>query len=268
MAGSAVSRPSGAALVTGATSGIGRALATELRRRGWPVVLVARDADRLSAVARTLADDAGNPAEVLSADLATLAGIEKVERRLTAGPEPVRLLVNAAGCGTARRFPDDDLAAEEAMLTLNVLATLRLSHAAARELRRTGGGGVLNVGSTAGVWSTGTYAASKAWVLAASRGLADAVRADEVHVTVVQPGFTRTEFHERSGIDASGVRGWLWLTPDQVAREAVDAWESRRTVVVPGRQYRVLVPLARALPDAVRSRLMRALGSLKPAHSR
>ena len=238
------------ALVTGATSGIGRAFADELRRREWDLVLVARDADRLARVAAELG------AEVLAADLSTPAGCESVIARLGS----LDLLVNAAGCGTTHRFPDEDLAAERTMLDLNVTATLLLSHAAARA-----GVGVVNVASTAAIWSTGTYAASKAWVLAATRGLADAVRAEGVAVTAVVPGFTRTEFHARSGTDAGGVRPWLWLTPEQVAREGLDAWAAGRSVSVPGRAYRVLVPLARALPDGPRSRLLRALGPLKPA---
>ena len=238
------------ALVTGATSGIGRAFADELARRGWSLVLVARDRDRLARVATELGG------EVLAADVATPAGCDAVVARLGS----VHLLVNAAGCGTTHRFPDEKLAAERAMLDLNVTATLELSHAAARA-----GAGVVNVASTAAIWSTGTYAASKAWVLAATRGLADAVRPAGVPVTVVVPGFTRTEFHARSGTDAGGVRPWLWLTPEQVAQEGLDAWEAGRTVCVPGRAYRVLVPLARALPDGARSRLLRMLAPLKPA---
>ncbi|MFC7495991.1 MULTISPECIES: SDR family NAD(P)-dependent oxidoreductase [unclassified Nocardioides] len=239
------------ALVTGATSGIGRAFADELHRRGWDLVLVARDGERLAQVAAELGG-----AEVLVADLATPAGCASVVARLGS----LDLLVNAAGCGTRHRFPDEDLAAERTMLDLNVTATLLLSHAAARAQV-----GVVNVASTAAVWSTGTYAASKAWVLAATRGLADAVRPAGVRVTAVVPGFTRTEFHARSGTDAGGVRPWLWLTAEQVAREGLDAWEAGRTVCVPGRAYRVLVPLARALGDRPRARLLRALGPLRPA---
>lgn len=238
------------ALVTGATSGIGRAFADELRRRGWALVLVARDGERLAATAAELG------AETLVADLSTPDGCDAVVARL----DGVDLLVNAAGCGTTHRFPDEDLAVERTMLDLNVTATLLLSHAAARRQV-----GVVNIASTAAVWSTGTYAASKAWVLAATRGLADAVRPAGVRVTAVVPGFTRTEFHARSGTDAGGVRPWLWLTPEQVAREGLDAWEAGRTVCVPGRAYRVLVPVARALPDGPRSRLLRLLGPLKPA---
>jgi len=237
----------GLALVTGATSGIGRAFARELHRRGWRLVLVARDRARLDAVAAELGG-----AEVLVADLATSAGRARVIARLGS----VDLLVNAAGCGTTHRFPDEELAAERAMLDLNVTATLLLSHAAAR--RRVG---IVNVASTAAIWSTGTYAASKAWVLAATRGLADAVRPAGVSATVVVPGFTRTEFHARSGTDAGGVRAWLWLTPGQVACEGLDAWAAGRTVCVPGRAYRVILPLARALPDGPRSRLLRMLTS-------
>lgn len=248
------------AIVTGATSGIGRAFAIELHRQGWDLVLVARDEHALTALAARLGS-----AEVLTADLASPAGCARVVRRLEDDLRPVGLLVNAAGCGTSHPFPSEDLEAEVRMLELNVVATLRLSHAAGSIFALRGQGGIVNVASTAAVWSVGTYAASKAWVLQAGLGLAAQLRPRGVQATVVLPGFTRTQFHARSSTDATRVRPWLWLEPEQVARESLEALSAGRSLFVPGRRYRLLVALARALPHGARSRLLRWLAPLGPA---
>jgi short-subunit dehydrogenase len=252
----------GVALVTGAGSGIGRAFAIELAGRGESVVLVGRREGRLREVAATLP---GGPHEVLRADLASDAGCEAVAARLRAEKAPVGTLVNAAGIGTSRPFPWSELADEEAQLAVNVTATLRLSWAAARAMRERGGGRIVAVSSSAAVWSTGTYAASKAWVDKASAGLAASLAADPVTVLCVVPGFTRTEFHAASGVDNSGVARWLWLDAGRVARESLGALERGGGRFVPSRRYRVLLPVAAALPGPVRARMLRRLAPLRPA---
>jgi short-subunit dehydrogenase len=253
---------SGTALVTGAGSGIGRAFALELARRGERIVLVGRREERLREVAAALP---GGPHEVLPADLAGEGGREAVAARLRAAHAPVATLVNAAGVGTARPFPEAALADEEAQLAVNVTALMRLSWTAARAMRERGGGRIVNVASTAAVWSTGTYAASKAWVVKASEGLAASLAGDPVTVLCVVPGFTRTEFHVNSGVDNSGVAGWLWLDAGQVARESLAALERGGGRFVPSRRYRVLLPVAAVLPRTVRGRLLRRLAPLRPA---
>ena len=252
--------PSRRALVTGASSGIGRALVEELATRGWSLVLVARQEGPLVEIAALLPGDGH---EVLVADLADDHGIDVVAARLSASNAAVHLLVHAAGMGTSAPFPDAPLAEEEAMLRLNVLSTLRLAHAAA-EAMRARGGGILLVSSTAAYWSVGTYAASKSWVLATGLGLRARVRADGVRVTVLVPGFTRTQFHSRSSTDASGVQPWLWLDSSEVAREAIDALEAARAVCIPGRRYRALVESVRHLPPGGRAAVLRRIAPLAP----
>jgi uncharacterized protein len=249
------------ALVTGATSGIGRALALELARRGHRLRLVARDASRLAAVADEVRT-AGAPAvDVLAADLGQPGGLDLVAAALA----DVDVLVNAAGQGADRSFPDAGLAVELAQLDLNVRAVLVLSHEAARVMAERGGGRILNVGSTAAVWSQGTYAAGKAWVHVATAGLTTAGAPRGVGVTLLVPGFTRTEFHRRSATDATGVAGWLWLTPERVARDGVDALLAGKAMCVPGRRYRALVAVARHLTPGGRRRLLSRIAPLAPA---
>lgn len=253
---------SGTALVTGAGSGIGRAFAVELARQGEKVILVGRREGRLREVAAALP---GGPHEVLAADLASAEGCEAVAARLRAPADPVATLVNAAGVGTARPYPDAGLAEEEAQLAVNVTAVLRLSWVAGRAMRERGGGRIVNVASTAAVWSTGTYAAAKAWVVKASEGLAASLGDAPVTVLCVMPGFTRTEFHASSGVDNSGVAGWLWLDAGQVARESLAALGRGGGRFVPSRRYRVLLAVATALPRSQRGRLLRRLAPLRPA---
>jgi uncharacterized protein len=253
---------SSTALVTGATSGIGRAFAVELARRGHRLVLVARDGARL----RQLADELPGAAhEVLVADLASDAGCRAVGERLERDQDPVDLLVNAAGLGTGGGYPDVALEQEEAQLDVNATAVLRLGWVAARAMRRRGRGAIVNIASTAAIWSVGTYAASKAWVVKATQGLAASLADDPVAVLCVIPGFTRTEFHRRSGVDNSGVRSWMWLRPETVARESLSALAAGRSECIPGRQYRILVPIARRLPARARKALLSRLAPLRPS---
>jgi short-subunit dehydrogenase len=250
------------ALVTGASSGIGRALAAEAARRGYRVVLVARDGARLRSVADALP---GGPHEVLIADLATPAGIAAVEERLRDERAPVDLYIPAAGAGTSAPFPRAPIAEELAMVDINVVAVLRTVHAAANAMAARGGGAIMTVASTAAYWSAGTYAAAKSWVLLMSLGLRATMSGSGVTVMALSPGFTRTEFHARSGTDASGVRPWLWLDADEVARTAFDDLVTERPVSVPGRRYRALVEAVRHLPPGGRARVLRSLAPLRSA---
>lgn len=247
--------------MTGATSGIGRAFAIELARRGHALVLVARDQTSLQQLAGELN---GGGHEVLAADLAERDGCDRVSERLERDQDAVDLLVNAAGLGTSGSYPDVDLSSEKAQLSVNVTAVLGLSWAAARAMRRRRRGAIVNIASTAAIWSVGTYAASKVWVLRATEGLAIALADEPVAVLCVIPGFTRTEFHRRSGVDNSGVSPWLWLSPERVVHDALDALGAGRTVCVPGRQYRLLVPIIGRLPMGARRWILGRLAPLKP----
>lgn len=232
------------ALVTGATAGIGAAFVEPLRSRGYRLVLVARDGDRLR---RQVPD-----AEVVAADLTTDTGCAVVEERLARG---VDLLVNNAGRGLGEPFDESSLADQLAMLDLNVRAVLRLTHAALPPMLANGHGAVLNVSSVAG-FSAGvrgaTYSASKAWVTNFTESLDLQYRHRGVRAVAVCPGFTRTEFHDRAGMDMSRVPERLWLTSEQVAREALRDLDRGRTVSVAGPQYKAVVAATRLLPTGLR----------------
>lgn len=248
------------ALVTGATSGIGREYAYRLAERGWSIVSAARDAERLASLCSDLP---GSGHEMLVVDLATEAGMDRASARVMDDQQPISLLVNAAGSGTSAPFPDASLAEEIQMLRVNVDAVLHLSYSAAHVMRSRGHGGIINVSSTAAYWSAGTYAASKAWVLSATLGMRTQLEGTGVRVLAVAPGFTRTEFHTRSATDATGVQPWLWLEPGQVVAESLAALGANRAVCIPGRRYRALVEVVRHLPPGGRRSVLRQLAPLR-----
>ncbi|MGA0068202.1 MAG: SDR family NAD(P)-dependent oxidoreductase [Miltoncostaeaceae bacterium] len=248
------------ALVTGATSGIGREYAIRLAERGWSIVAAARDAGRLEALCAGLSGDGH---EALVVDLSTNEGMEQAAQRLRAVSQPISLLINAAGSGTSAPFPEAPLEEEVQMLRVNVDAVLHVSYAAAHAMRERGQGAIINISSTAAYWSAGTYAASKSWVLAMTLGLRAQLHDSGVRVLAVAPGFTRTEFHARTSTDASGVQPWLWLDPDEVVTQSLEALAADRAVCIPGRRYRALVEAVRHLPPGGRRAVLRRLAPLR-----
>ncbi|MDG4822306.1 SDR family oxidoreductase [Asanoa sp. WMMD1127] len=239
------------ALVTGASSGIGAAFARRLAADGYRLVLVSRDADRLTA----LAADVGGPAEVLPADLATEAGVAVVAERLAG---EVDLLVNNAGSTLNRSFLKTAATDETALLRLNIEAVMRLTHAALPAMTSRGSGAVINVSSVsafAPVMPGSTYPASKAWVTHFSESIGQAVGRHGVRVMALCPGYTRTEFHDRAGIDMSKTPSWLWLQADEVVAHALRDLARGRLVSVPNWKYRVAVFGMRHAPRAVFTRV-------------
>ena len=243
--------PRPVALITGPTSGIGAGFARRFATDGHDLVLVARDVTRLERLAAELHDEVGATVEVLAADLADAADRDKVVDRLTRG---VQVLVNNAGFGTAGEFWTADYAVLQSQLDVNVTAVMQLTHAALPAMLAAGRGTVLNVASVAGLLPGrgSTYSASKAWVIAFSEGLANGLGGTGVGVHALCPGFVRTEFHERAGIDMSGTPSWFWLEVDDVVRDTMahigkDA-RKNKVVIIPGLQYKVLTTGSRVVP--------------------
>jgi uncharacterized protein len=230
------------ALITGATSGIGRAFADRLRGDGYDLVLVARDGERLARIA----DELGG-AEVIVADLATVEGRTSVEARLSAGP--IDLLVNNAGHGAGAAFLEASMETEEAMFEVNAHAVLRLTRAALPAMVARRSGAVINVSSIAAWIPRGSYAASKAYVLSLSRSVALEAAPYSVTVQALCPGMTHTEFHARTGSDAEArIPGFLWLSPQRVVDESLAALAKGRTVCIPSRRWRLIIAGTRLVP--------------------
>jgi short-subunit dehydrogenase len=239
------------ALITGATSGIGAAFARQLAARGHGLVLVARDTGRLTAMAADLSAKHHVDTAVLTADLATAAGCGVVEERLAATDDPIDLLVNNAGITLNRSFLRSTADDEERLLSVNVHAVMRLTHAALPGMVARRNGDIINVSSASGfaaVMPGSTYPASKAWVMHFSEAIGLSVRQFGVRVMALAPGYTRTEFHDRAGIDMAKTPPWLWLDADDVVRDGLRDLTRGRLVSVPNWKYKTVVFAMRHAP--------------------
>jgi uncharacterized protein len=243
----------GFALVTGASSGIGAALAREYARRGRPLILTARRRDKLDALASELAPQVR--CEVLVADLADPAAPAALQDETTRRGWNVEVLVNNAGFGLPGSYLSQPWSEHARFLQVMIGAVCELSHRYLPEMQRAGRGAVLNVASLAGhvPGSAGhtLYAASKAFMIKFSQSLALENAGLGVKVCALCPGFTYSEFHDVTGTrsQVSKMPRWMWMHADAVAREGIDALERGEVVHVTGRVNRAIKTLSQLLPD-------------------
>jgi short-subunit dehydrogenase len=192
----------GTALITGASSGMGAAYADRLAKRGYDLVVVARNEQRLNALASRLTAETGVKVDVLTADLTSRGDVRRVEQRLRSDGS-VTLLVNNAGMGTPRPVLSEDIDWLEGVIELNVVAAHRLAVAAAQVFAARGRGGIINLSSIAALHpekTNATYSASKAFILNLTQSLHTEAGPKGVRLQVVLPGATRTEFFNRFGV--------------------------------------------------------------------
>ena len=246
------------ALITGASAGIGEEFARQLARRGNDVVLVARDASRLETLAKELESSTSVRAEVLAADMTDSAQLATVEARVAS----VDILVNNAGFGSFGPFHTLDVDIETREINLNVIALVRLTHAAAHAMAARGRGGILNVSSLAGFQpapTNATYSATKAFVTSFTQAVHEELKGAGVSVTALCPGFTHTEFQERASAPATGVPGFMWQDAPEVAAAGLDGLAKNRAIVIPGVANKVIGNFSAVTPHAVTRRIAGAI---------
>ena len=252
------SRPRPVALVTGPTSGLGRIFADRLARRGYDLVLVARDEARLKTVADELVTAYAVSCDVLVADLVDRDQLRVVEDRVSArdhpSERPVDLLVNNAGFGLKRKFLDNTVEQEQAHLDVLVTAPMRLTHAALRQMTQRHTGGIINVSSVAGTQPRGSYSAAKAYLNRFGEWAAHEYAKDGVRIMTLLPGFTRTEFHGRMDVGRDAVPKPLWLDADRVVDEALADFDAGKRLSIPSKRYKLIATASKHVPVRVLQR--------------
>lgn len=259
----AMQEDKGTALITGASAGIGALYADRLARRGYDLLLVARDRQRLEAMAERLSRSYGVEVEVLPADLTDKHQLEHVERRLR-GDASISMLVNNAGVVMEGPLAEADLGKTDQMMQLNVVAPTLLAAAAAANFGAAGRGAIINLSSVAALapdMLSATYCATKAYMLSLSQSLEGELGQLGVRVQAVLPGVTRTEIWERSGANLAAIPERMVMEGEVLVDAALAGFDLGETVTIP------------SLPDdadwdalmEARSRLRPNLSHSKPA---
>jgi short-subunit dehydrogenase len=241
------------ALITGASCGIGEAFAHYLAQHQTNLILVARSEDKLLACAQQLTRQHSIRTEVIAQDLAIPGSTRALKRAVDALAMPVDLLINNAGFGDFGPFTDSNLAHQTAMVQLNVLAVMELTHLFLPAMVARANGGIINVSSIAGFqpmpyWSV--YAATKAFVLSFTEALWAENRHSGVKFLALCPGPTESEFFNRASLPDTQTNNMQHLeTVDNVVKAAMQAYEAgQSTVVTGGLSNHVIVNLNRFLP--------------------
>ncbi|MNR88114.1 Serine 3-dehydrogenase [compost metagenome] len=253
----------GTALITGASSGIGAIYADRLSRRGYDLILVARNRDRLDALARRLGDETGRTIEVVVADLGNKQDVARVEDLLRTDAS-ITTLVNNAGVGATAPLLAADIEQMESMITLNVNALTRLTYAAVPALVARGGGTIINIASIVAIAPeilNGVYGASKAYVMALSQSLHHELKDKNIRVQAVLPGATATDFWGTAGTPVEHLPGEIVMQAEDMVDAALAGLDQGELLTIPS------LPDAGDLADyeAARQKLMPNLSLSKPA---
>ena len=251
-----------AALITGASAGIGAAISRELARRGHTVILVARRKDKLDELAEELSAEFGVRAEAIGCDLGKAASRQRLPARIESLGLEVSVLINNAGFATGGPFHEADPARELEQVRVLVEAPVALTSAFLPGMVKRGRGAILNVASTAGMqplpYSAG-YSAAKAYVLSFTEAIHQEVAGAGVTVTALAPGPVSTEFWDVAGWQVGSGQSFekavprpAWVTADAAASAGIKGLEAGRRVVVPGLPIRAAMLASQYLPHAVK----------------
>ncbi len=253
----------GTALVTGASTGIGARYAQRLAERGYDIILVARNRERMNELASRLTTETGRHFEVVEADLSSPSDLRKVEEILQKDSS-INMLVNNAGAGAIKPLLDSDVDDMEKLIDINVTALVRLTMAAVPSFVKRGSGTIIQIGSVVGIkteWLNGVYSASKAFVLAYSQSLHNELSSKGIRIQAVLPATTRTEFWDRAGKPTAELSNATSMTPDDVVRAALVGLDQGELVTIPALEN---ASLYKAYDDA-RNALAPGFSNNRPA---
>jgi short-subunit dehydrogenase len=225
----------GTALVTGASSGIGAVYADRLAKRGYDLILVARNETRLEALSARLGSETGRSAKVLRADLNNKAELANVEAILRDDPS-ITVLVNNAGLASIAQLLDADVETMEDIVGLNVTALTRLTYAAAPAFVARGAGTIINIASVVGISPetlNGVYGATKAYVIAFSHSLQHELADKGIRIQAVLPGATATDLWELAGHSWQNLPAEIVMSPEDVVDAALIGLDQGELVTLP-----------------------------------
>ena len=223
-------------LITGATVGIGDCFARLLASEGYNLVINARSKNKLEERAEFLRKTYNIEVEVLAADLATEC--EKVESYIES--HDIEVLINNAGFGLNQSFLSSPIEEEQRVLDVLVRAPMRLMHAVLPQMRKRNSGVIINVSSTAAFIAGGHYSAAKSYLTVMSESLHTQMLPTNVKVSSLNPGFVRTEFHQRAGMKMGAIPNFMWLDGDFLVKKAWADARKGKAISIPGWQYKVL----------------------------
>lgn len=245
-------------LITGASAGIGAAIARVYAERGWDLILTARREGPLLALAADLEATHATRTTVLTADLAQPDAARDLVEAIAGRGLTVDGLVNNAGFSRTTGFLATDPVEHAAMIRVMLTAPVEFSRLLLPGMVERGFGRIINVASLAGLMpATGgdtLYGPVKSFLIKASQGLHLELRGTGVHVTALCPGYTLTEFHDANGSReevSNAYPAWMWMTAEAVARAGYDGVEANRARVVPGWRNRLLAAIPKLLPNDI-----------------
>ncbi|MEZ5357520.1 MAG: SDR family oxidoreductase [Candidatus Zixiibacteriota bacterium] len=234
------------ALITGASSGLGKLFAEKLAARGYALIISARRRDRLEQIAQEISAAHGVRVEIIEADLSAYDDIRAVEDKIRA-TDNLAVLVNNAGYGVPGFYHEIDVTKNTDMCRVHIEATMRLTHAALPNMLARKHGTVINVSSVASfipVPKGVTYCATKSYLTMFSECLDMETSRHGVHIQALCPGFTRTEFHvaaKYTDEEVAQIPGWMWLKAERVVEESLRGMDMGKCIVIPGKRYRFIL---------------------------
>ena len=257
-----------AALVTGASAGIGAAFARHLASEGYDVLLVARRAERLEQLATQIHQQHGVRAEVFAADLTAPAAPAAIISRATELGLSIDVLINNAGLSASTKFSDTPWDSVAGELQLMVTAVTELIHRAIPGMKQRGWGRIINLSSLAAMSPPGEgllYTGIKSYVLNMSQSLDMELKPHGIHVTALCPGFTHSEFHDVMGTRDAADRlpSFMWQQPESVVREGWAAVTHAKPVCIPGTVNKLTAAAIRPVPQRIQSFLGRTFNPFK-----
>lgn len=230
-----IQNPNGTAVVTGASTGIGAIYADRLARRGFDLLIIARDFKRLTDLSSELTSKTGRKVDIISANLTNKQDLRKVESRLHSDTS-ISLLVNNAGFGGAKSLVDSSIDDLEDMIALNVTALTRLTGAVLPNLLTRKQGAIINIASAVALnpeLLNGTYSGTKAYVVNFTQSLFETLKNTGVQVQAVLPGVTRTEFWDRAGLPVHNLPDDFVMSADDCVDAALVGLDRHELITIP-----------------------------------